>query len=147
MGKVTGQVHITGPLTPERWQELHDEGFTVVVNLQAESQDRFGDMPPDAYLWLPVVDFHDPTPEQMLLGARFINAAVKAGKKVVLHCKMGIGRSPMLAAAYLVTTGMGVEEALEQVKKSQLFFRPAGLQRARLEEFAKLWAEQATQTD
>lgn len=33
--------------------------------------------------------------------------------------KMGIGRSPMLAVAYLVTTGMSVEAALEQVKNSQ----------------------------
>ena len=147
MGQVTEQVRITGPLTPERWQELHDEGFTIIVNLQAERHDQFGDITPDAYLWLPVVDFHDPTPEQMLLGARFINAAVKAGKKVALHCKMGIGRSPMLAAAYLMTTGMSVEAALEQIKESQLFFKPGGLQRARLEEFAKLWAEQVTHID
>ena len=147
MGKVTEQVHITGPLNPERWQELHDEGFTVVVNLQAERHDDFGDIIPDAYLWLPIVDFHDPTPEQMLLGARFINAAVKAGKKVALHCRMGIGRSPMLAAAYLVTTGMSVEAALEQIKKVQLFFKPERPQRVRLEEFAKLWSEQAAQMD
>ena len=141
MGKVTPQVRITGPLTPERWQELHDEGFTVVVNLQAERHDSFSDTLPDAYLWLPVEDFHDPTPQQMLLGTTFIAAAVKAGKRVALHCKMGIGRSPMLAAAYLVTTGMGIEAALEQVKKAQLFFKPGDLQRARLEEFARLWSE------
>lgn len=36
---------------------------------------------------------------------------VDSGKKVVLHCLKGRGRSPTCAAAYLIQTGMSVSDA------------------------------------
>jgi protein-tyrosine phosphatase len=44
-----------------------------------------------------------------------IAAALEEGKNVAVHCRQGIGRSGLIAAGVLLTSGMGVEKALEVV--------------------------------
>jgi protein-tyrosine phosphatase len=44
--------------------------------------------------------------------------------RVLIHCKMGIGRSPTLAAAYLVWTGTSIDEAIRKVEGTKLFYGP-----------------------
>jgi len=44
-----------------------------------------------------------------------ISAALEAGKNVAVHCRQGIGRSGLIAAGVLLTSGMGVDKALELV--------------------------------
>jgi protein-tyrosine phosphatase len=44
-----------------------------------------------------------------------LTAALRAGEKVAVHCRQGIGRSGMLAAALLMTSGMAVREAVDVV--------------------------------
>jgi len=44
-----------------------------------------------------------------------ISAALEAGKNVAMHCRQGIGRSGLIAAGVLLTSGMGVDKALELV--------------------------------
>src|SRR5262245_37992573 len=104
---VTDHVCFSGAtITPERCPALAKrDGITAVLNLRAEAQDVFVEPMPGAYLWLPVVDHGDPTVEQLLTGAQFVDAMVRADRRVLVHCKMGIGRSPTMVAAYLVWTG------------------------------------------
>jgi protein-tyrosine phosphatase len=42
-----------------------------------------------------------------------ITAALEEGKNVAVHCRQGIGRSGLIAAGVLLTSGMGVDKALE----------------------------------
>jgi protein-tyrosine phosphatase len=44
-----------------------------------------------------------------------IATALEEGKNVAVHCRQGIGRSGLIAAGVLLTSGMGVEKALEVV--------------------------------
>lgn len=44
-----------------------------------------------------------------------IAAALDGGKNVAVHCRQGIGRSGLIAAGVLLTSGMGVDKALEVV--------------------------------
>jgi protein-tyrosine phosphatase len=135
---ITEQIAVSGAaISPGNWRELVEEiGITAVVNMRTEYQDVFAPPLPIAYLWLPVVDHTDPTPEQLLLGAQFIHAAIQANQRVLVHCKMGIGRSPTMAAAYLVWTGCPVDEAIRQVEGTPK--RPFGpvIRRITLEAFA-----------
>jgi protein tyrosine phosphatase (PTP) superfamily phosphohydrolase (DUF442 family) len=48
-----------------------------------------------------------------------VTAALGAGKNVAVHCRQGIGRSGMLAAASLMTSGMGAREAVDVVSKAR----------------------------
>lgn len=117
---VTDQIVAAGlTITPDRWRELSEElKVTAVVNLRGEYQDVFGPPMPQAYLWLPVTDHTDPSIEQLLTAVQFIDRAVQSGQKVLVHCKMGIGRSPTVAAAYLVWTGLSVSDAIQKVESA-----------------------------
>ena len=123
---ITDQIAVSGAaITPDRWPELVEEmSISAVVNLRKEYQDVFVQPFPVAYLWLPVEDHTDPTLEQMLLGVQFIDTAVQAGKRVLVHCKMGIGRSPTLVAAYFVWKGQTVNDAILQVEGTRRIISP-----------------------
>ena len=48
-----------------------------------------------------------------------VAAALEEGKNVAVHCRQGIGRSGLIAAGVLLTSGMGVEKALEAVSAAR----------------------------
>jgi len=48
---------------------------------------------------------------RLKIAAAVIGDNVDSGRKVVLHCLKGRGRSPTLAAAYLMQSGMSVADA------------------------------------
>jgi protein-tyrosine phosphatase len=48
-----------------------------------------------------------------------IAAALEEGKNVAVHCRQGIGRSGLIAAGVLLTTGMGADKALEVVSTAR----------------------------
>jgi len=48
-----------------------------------------------------------------------IAAALEEGENVAVHCRQGIGRSGLVAAAALLTSGIGVEKALEVVSTAR----------------------------
>lgn len=64
---------------------------------------------------------------------------VESGRKVVLHCLKGRGRSPTCAAAYLIQSGMSVAEAKNTVtSKRAVWAGPDAESAAHLEEFGKI---------
>jgi Protein-tyrosine phosphatase len=48
-----------------------------------------------------------------------IAAQLDAGKNVAVHCRQGIGRSGMIAAGVLVTSGASPEEAMQTVSSAR----------------------------
>ena len=48
-----------------------------------------------------------------------IATALEEGKNVAVHCRQGIGRSGLIAAGVLLTSGMGVEKAIEVVSAAR----------------------------
>jgi protein-tyrosine phosphatase len=48
-----------------------------------------------------------------------IAAALDEGKNVAVHCRQGIGRSGLIAAGVLLTSGMGVDRAIEVVSAAR----------------------------
>jgi predicted protein tyrosine phosphatase len=65
--------------------------------------------------------------------------ALHAGKTVVLHCRQGIGRSAMLAAASLISAGEDAETAINTIRRSRgLEIPETHVQREWISDFA-LW--------
>ncbi len=116
---ITDQIAVGGAgITPDTWSDMAAKyHFSAVLSLRGEFQDIFDSPLPSAYLWLPVTDHSDPSPEQLLIGVQFIDAAVRSKQRVLVHCKMGIGRSPTMVAAYLVWSGSSIDEAIQIVAK------------------------------
>jgi protein-tyrosine phosphatase len=44
-----------------------------------------------------------------------LGAAIRDGRRVAVHCRMGLGRSPMIAAAVLIADGTHPDDAISRV--------------------------------
>jgi len=73
------------------------------------------------YCHLPTVDDTPPTIEDMNKGIAFITDAVRNGGKVYIHCSAGVGRAPTMAAAYFLSKGHNLNEAVNMIKQVRPF--------------------------
>ena len=73
------------------------------------------------YLHLPTIDDDAPTLEHLAEGAEFIRDEIEGGGTVYIHCAGGIGRAPTMAAAYLISIGKTLDEALAMIRKPRPF--------------------------
>lgn len=135
---ITSQLIVGGFIDKHDWRKLVAQGVSVVVSLQEERHDEaaFGILQPDGYLRLPTRDHTAPTLAQLRMGAAFIDEAVRAGKRVLVHCHAGVGRSTLLCTCYLIYAGMNIEEAWQtvQAKRTIAYLNPE--QVAALQAFA-----------
>ena len=98
-------------------QGLAEQGISVLVNLheRAHSDERL-----QAHgltsVHVPIKDFTAPTPEQLAQGIAAIDAAVRNGQRVAVHCGGGLGRTGTLLACYLVQHGASADTAIERVR-------------------------------
>lgn len=96
---------------------LLDLGIKADIDLEEEKQEQTPGV--DIYLWLPVRDHNAPTQEQLDTGVVVIDSLIKNQKKVYIHCKNGHGRSPTLLAAYFISSGMKVNDAINTIKSKR----------------------------
>ena|SRR5258708_5753992 len=89
------------------------------------------------FLWLSTKDHEAPSPEQLALGVLTLDFLIKKKVRIFIHCTKGHGRAPTLYAAYLVSKGMKVDEALAQIKTKRPAIHLEGSQHEALVEFAK----------
>jgi hypothetical protein len=133
---VTAQLFVGGQMNAGGWRWLAARGLTADLNLRSEFDDAAHGIAPPSYLWLPTDDDHAPTLEQLQAGVDFIRRNIEDGGKVYVHCAGGVGRAPTMAVAYLLSTGLGVEQAWALVRATRPFVTPTPPQLAVLERFA-----------
>jgi hypothetical protein len=88
-------------------------------------------------LHLPTPDHTAPKLGDLERGVEFIKAKVEQNESVYIHCRMGEGRGPTMAAAYLIATGMRPADALSHLQRVRPHARPNKKQLTALEDFAK----------
>ncbi|NTW00545.1 MAG: dual specificity protein phosphatase family protein [Oscillochloris sp.] len=129
---------VGGQFRASQWPQLYALGIRAVLNLQAEHEDSYVGIPPDRALRLLVTDFHAPTLNQMSEGVAFIAAAHADGLPVFVHCHAGVGRAPLMAAAYLVAVhNMSYRTALIHLRATRPIIAPNPRQIVRLREYEK----------
>lgn len=96
---------------------LLDLGIKADIDLEEERQEQTPNI--DTYLWLSVKDHYAPTQSQLDTGVIVIDSLVKNQNKVYIHCRNGHGRSPTLVAAYFISQGMEVDEAIEKIRSKR----------------------------
>ena len=114
---------------------LERAGITAGVNLRAEFDDLAYGLALEHYCHLPTVDDDAIAAEDLERGVAFIRQQIDAGRKVYIHCAGGVGRAPTLAAAYLISTGMTLDEALAKIRRVRPFIFITSPQMAALTEY------------
>jgi protein-tyrosine phosphatase len=71
------------------------------------------------FLACPTPDRGVPEPHKFRDLLDVLQADLGAGRNVVVHCRMGIGRSSLVAAALLVAEGQTVPEAFEAISTAR----------------------------
>ena len=137
LSRITPHLHVGGQYRRHGWPRLAARGVTAVVNVRIEFDDQEADIAPPRYLHLPTIDDDAPSLQQLEQGALFIAQEIERGGSVLVHCGAGVGRAATVAAAYLVHTGMEVEEAWACVQRARPFIRPTQVQIEQLERFAQ----------
>ena len=65
---------------------------------------------------LPIPDFGTPSVDNFRELITWIIRETENGNPVLVHCVGGIGRSGMVAAAYLISQGFSPDEAIKEIK-------------------------------
>lgn len=117
---------------------LKDQGIDVIITLteyelNSTLIEEFG----FEYHHIPIADFTPPTQYQIDEFISIVRAATRAGRKTVVHCLAGRGRTGTLAACYLVSLGRTPEEALAEIRSS----RPGSVETVEQEEAVHEYAK------
>ncbi len=101
--------------------------ITRVVDLRAECCDEETALRRHGIrlLHLPTPDTCAVSPAKLAAGVSWVAAALAAGRRVLVHCQHGIGRSALLALCVLVDAGMPPLEAMRLAKDAREVVSPS----------------------
>lgn len=141
--EVTPQIYVGGQHFPKGWDEMQQKGIEAVVNMREKHlDDAKKGIQSENYLHLDTRDNTPPSLDDLHRGAQFIKEQVDAGRKVYIHCGVGVGRAPSQTAAYFIYEGMTPDEAIRKIKKVRPFVHLTYRQRLQLENFAAYLQQQ-----
>tara|TARA_B100001750_G_scaffold104106_1_gene82360 strand:- start:5033 stop:5536 length:504 start_codon:yes stop_codon:yes gene_type:complete len=66
-----------------------------------------------------IEDHSLPSIDHLVDAIQFINECMMNNKSVVVHCRAGIGRTGTVLAAFLINSGMSVDESVNEVRKKR----------------------------
>lgn len=126
------------PMSYDELDSLRQQGIGAIVNLcgefcdlhQIEESSGF-----DVY-YLPVVDEYAPDLAAMEKALDWLDEALYLGKKVLVHCRLGHGRTGTFIAAYLLRRGFDLT-AVEKTMKGRNANPATYHQRSFLKKFGK----------
>ena len=119
--RITEQIYL-GPQHGKFGRDrLRKAGVTASLSMRIGYSDVENELAFDDYLQLPTTDGSAPTVDQLHAGSEFIDRVVREGGSVYIHCQTGLGRGPTMAAAYLISQGMTLNDAVAAIKRVRPF--------------------------
>ena len=125
---LTRSLAVGGCFAPEKARALSAEhGIGAVIDLRSEDRDDEDGLRREGIqlLHLPTPDLEAANVETLDRGVRFTREQMESGKKVLIHCQHGIGRSALLALCVLVDEGWEPLEALGHAKDVRSVVSPS----------------------
>jgi protein-tyrosine phosphatase len=125
---LTNDVAVGGCFPMERTADLAQaHGVGAVVDLREEDCDDEAALTRHgiAFLHLPTPDLYPVTVQQLEKGVAFVRTRISEGRRVLIHCQHGIGRSALLALCVLVDRGLEPLDALRLAKDKRELVSPS----------------------
>ena len=128
--------------TDEELIDLRADGFTLLVCLldPTEQHPKYNVDAMRQAGWcchtIPIKDFRAPSIEQLDEFVRLVERA-SVQTKMLVHCEGGIGRTGTMAAAYWITRGLTVAEAIDRIRKARRGAVESDAQKRVLHRFAE----------
>lgn len=140
MSWITPSLAVGGRVHPSDIHRLAATGIAGVVDTRSEHKDDEAALAKAGIrlLYLPAPDTTPLSLEQLREGATWINGQIANGKKVLVHCEHGVGRSVLLTAAALVDKGMSAHDAITLIQRRRWQAAPNHRQVRRLQEFERV---------
>ena len=139
--RVTPEIYVGSQYRKAGKRKLESLGIGYCVNMRIEFDSAEHGLALDNYCHLPTIDDDAPTLEHLDEGVAFIERAVTDGGKVYIHCAGGVGRAPTMAAAYFISQGYSLENALGLIRKARPFISPMPSQIEQLKRFEAIQLE------
>lgn len=97
------------------------QGIDAIVNLCAEFCDLHEIEEKSGFevYYFPIPDESAPDMEDMEKALEWLDEAIYLGKKVLVHCRYGIGRTGTFVTSYLLRRGLGLKVASKKMKKTR----------------------------
>jgi diacylglycerol kinase (ATP) len=108
----------SAPLASQ-WEALFDAGVGAVLEIRSEGQDDVAVLEARniPYRREEVADFGAPTLTELYDMVKWVRGQMDDRRRVLVHCRMGLGRSAMVACATLIALGFPLDVAYTMMRK------------------------------
>ena len=106
------------PMSYDDLDLIRVEGINAIVNLCGEFCDLHEIEESSGFevYYLPIPDESAPDMEEMEQALAWLDEAIYLGKKILVHCRHGIGRTGTFVTSYLLRKGLGLKVAGKLLK-------------------------------
>ncbi len=109
------------PMSYEELDAIRAQGIDAIVNLCAEFSDLHEIEMAAGFevYYLPIWDEDVPEMDAMEKALAWLDEAIYLGKKILIHCRHGIGRTGTFITSYMLRRGMDLKAAKKKLKSSR----------------------------
>lgn len=118
---ITDNLVVSGAIKEDHLVDISQMGITAIVDVRSETQDNVELLNSFSidYLNVPVLNHYSPNQTQLDNSVTWVRERFDNGKKVLIHCQEGVGRSVTLACAVLMFDGYTLKESIELIRSQR----------------------------